>query len=308
MRRTLLTAMSVLIAVVALACTGEVKTAGELTSTPSTSSLGGPTEIPTQVSQPTVAPTETPTPSPTATPTLTPTATPIPGPTSVLSSASFSIDAGSGSAPHTVEFSNTSEGYMTFVEWDFGDRTSSTDESPSHRYTIAGTYSVTLRISGPGGDNTTAMSNAITVKPGPAISLEIDPPTATLAVQEGTQFTAVARDEFGNVVPSRIVWSVTGIGGSITDGGVFTADTLAGSYPDTISASIVTDSGDMNVTASATVKPGPIFSAVVEPDEVTLDIGVSHQFTFQAFDAFDNEIEDIVAKWAVPLDVGEIDS
>ena len=55
----------------------------------------------------------------------------------------------------------------------------SADESPSHRYTIAGTYDVTLIVIGPGGEDTTGIADAVTVEPGPAVALEVSPPTAT---------------------------------------------------------------------------------------------------------------------------------
>ncbi|MEM6801980.1 MAG: S8 family serine peptidase [Bacteroidota bacterium] len=49
-----------------------------------------------------------------------------------------------------VNFNNTSTGALSY-EWDFGDGTTSTDQNPSHDYTLAGTYTVTLVVSGSGG-------------------------------------------------------------------------------------------------------------------------------------------------------------
>ena len=94
---------------------------------------------PVVIEAPEVKPTATP--APTATPTPTPTSTPTPVPPE----ASFSVDQESGSAPLVVQFQNTSNGPVTTLEWDFGDGTASADQSPSHRYTIAGSYTVTLK-------------------------------------------------------------------------------------------------------------------------------------------------------------------
>lgn len=47
-------------------------------------------------------------------------------------------------------------------------------------------------------------------------------------------------------------WAVVGDGGSITDGGIFTASTLAGEYPDTIKASAEVGSHDLDATGSVT--------------------------------------------------------
>ena len=152
------------------------------------------------------------------------------------------------------------------------------------------------------------MSDLITIEPGPPVRIEISPPTAALAVQEGTQFTAVARDEFGNVVPSTFDWATKGEGGSITENGLFTAGTVAGAFTDTVAASLQRESGELVGSASITVEPGPLSRVVVEPAEVTLDIGATRSFSFSAFDAFDNETTDVIATWTVPPDLGSIDA
>ena len=113
------------------------------------------------------------------------------------------------------------------MKWGFGDGSTSTDQTPTHRYTIAGSYTVRLEVSGPGGTDTRVMADLITVEPGPPVSLEVSPSTATLTVQEVDQFTAVARDEFGNVVPREVPWAIAGAGGSISTAGRFIADRVA---------------------------------------------------------------------------------
>jgi len=52
----------------------------------------------------------------------------------------------SGCAPLTVNFTNTSSNALSFV-WNFGDGTTSTTFSPTHIFTSAGTYTVTLSAS-----------------------------------------------------------------------------------------------------------------------------------------------------------------
>ncbi|WP_207495651.1 PKD domain-containing protein [Aridibaculum aurantiacum] len=49
----------------------------------------------------------------------------------------------SACAPHTITFDNNSQGGESF-EWDFGDGTTSTEQSPTKTYTIPGTYNITL--------------------------------------------------------------------------------------------------------------------------------------------------------------------
>ena len=90
-------------------------------------------------------------------------------------SASFLVDVDSGSAPLVVDFNNTSQGPATAVEWDFGDGATSTNLSPVHHYTVAGTYDVKLSVSRPGGSGASVMTQLITVEPGPVTKVQVEP-------------------------------------------------------------------------------------------------------------------------------------
>ena len=69
--------------------------------------------------------------------------------------ALFNASPTSGEAPLTVTFTNTSTGDPTPTYlWTFGDGTESTQTSPSHTYSTAGDYIVTLEASNSGGDDT----------------------------------------------------------------------------------------------------------------------------------------------------------
>ena len=57
--------------------------------------------------------------------------------------ASFNASALSGPAPLTVSFGNTSTNATSYT-WAFGDGAGSTDVSPSHTFTVPGSYNVTL--------------------------------------------------------------------------------------------------------------------------------------------------------------------
>jgi YVTN family beta-propeller protein len=77
--------------------------------------------------------------------------------------ASFSSNANSGNAPLSVTFTDTSTGSPTSWKWNFGDGTYSTVQNPTHIYSTAGKYTVTLTASNTAGSNTIAKSNYITV-------------------------------------------------------------------------------------------------------------------------------------------------
>ena len=77
--------------------------------------------------------------------------------------AAFTVSPTSGKAPLTVKFTDKSKDAYNY-NWDFGDKTTSTLQSPSHKYTKAGKYTVTLTVKNAAGKNTMKKSNYITVK------------------------------------------------------------------------------------------------------------------------------------------------
>ncbi|HTB64163.1 MAG TPA: PKD domain-containing protein, partial [Opitutales bacterium] len=50
-----------------------------------------------------------------------------------------------------VSFQDQSIGQITSWHWDFGDKTSSTEQNPQHTYAAPGNYIVVLDIEGPAG-------------------------------------------------------------------------------------------------------------------------------------------------------------
>jgi PKD repeat protein len=63
-----------------------------------------------------------------------------------------------------VDFANTSTGDYATSQWDFGDGEISTLKNPTHVYTKAGAYSVSLTVSGLGGTDSMRRANYITVR------------------------------------------------------------------------------------------------------------------------------------------------
>lgn len=251
---------------------------------------------------PTPTPTSTPTPIPT--PTQTPTPTPIPRPV-----ASFSVDVSSGSAALNVQFSDSSDGPVTAWEWDFGDGSSSTERNPAHEYTLSGTHTVQLTVSGPGGSDSSTLAESIQVEPAALAAVSVSPALLTLGVLEASALSAQALDAYGNELDdATFEWEVPSPSGSIDLAGRFTAGTEAGTFEGLVR--VVASSGGQAVEAAVdvVVVPGPMASVVLEPQEVTLDIGGSQEFTVSAFDEFGNEIVDVLSSWINRADVGVMDA
>jgi len=78
--------------------------------------------------------------------------------------ANFSATPTSGNAPLNVTFTDESTGTLLSAwAWDFGDGGTSAQQNPTHQYTTAGTYTVSLTVTGFAGPDTETKTNYITV-------------------------------------------------------------------------------------------------------------------------------------------------
>jgi beta propeller repeat protein len=75
------------------------------------------------------------------------------GTISYLPVAAFTASPTSGKAPLTVKFADKSTD-VYYWTWNFGDGTTSTDQSPTHKYMKAGKYTVTLTVKNAAGSST----------------------------------------------------------------------------------------------------------------------------------------------------------
>jgi hypothetical protein len=123
--------------------------------------------------------------------------------------------------------------------------------------TTAGT--ATLTASAPGALSST---QAVTVSGSAAVSLRVDPATATVPLGSTAAFTAVGLDAFGNPLPSvSASWSL----GPGTPGAVAPASGPTTTYTATgrvgtgqIVATVSTSDGPLTATAQVTVTPPPV--------------------------------------------------
>ncbi|MCX9076688.1 MAG: PKD domain-containing protein, partial [Candidatus Methanoperedens sp.] len=77
--------------------------------------------------------------------------------------ARFSAEPSTGEAPLDVRFVDESVGTVTGWDWDFGDGSVSRDRNPSHTFEETGEYTVSLAVSGPGGESPVAFRGAVRV-------------------------------------------------------------------------------------------------------------------------------------------------
>ena len=96
--------------------------------------------------------------------------------------AQFTAGPTNGPAPLTVNFTNLSSGSASY-SWNFGDSTSSTNANPSHTYTNAGFFTVSLQAISASATNTITQTNYLTVT-----TSTVPPPTIVSVGESGTNF------------------------------------------------------------------------------------------------------------------------
>jgi len=114
--------------------------------------------------------------------------------------AQFSGSPTSGNVPLTVNFTDSSTGTITSWSWTFGDSGTSTAQNPSHQYTSAGTYTVSLTVSGPGGNDTNTKTNYIVVN-------NILPPVADFSGSPTSGFKPLTVNFTNTSTGSVTAWS-----------------------------------------------------------------------------------------------------
>ncbi len=115
--------------------------------------------------------------------------------------ASFVGSPTSGPVPLSVAFTDLSTGMVTSWLWDFGDGTTSTSQHPTHVYNIAGYYTVSLTVSGPGGMDT-QVSPAYVTATAPMLVAGVVVPSTVQANASWPMFTVRLEDGLGNLITS----------------------------------------------------------------------------------------------------------
>lgn len=164
--------------------------------------------------------------------------------------ANFSGTPTSGTEPLTVAFTDLSTGSITSWSWTFGDGGTSTTQNPSYQYTAAGTYNVTLTVTGPGGSDGETKNGYITVNP-------CTPPTAGF-VGSPTSGNYPLNVNFTNQSTGAASYSWTfGDGGTSTSANPSHTYTSAGTYTVTLTAINTCGSDQMVRTNYITITTPP---------------------------------------------------
>jgi uncharacterized repeat protein (TIGR01451 family) len=178
-----------------------------------------------------------------------------------LLAAGFSADPVTGTVPLTVTFTNSSTGASTYL-WTFGDGSTSTATNPTHVYTQAGVYTVTLTASNEGSSDTLTRTHYITATETPVAGFSADPLTGTVPLT--VTFTN------SSTGASTYFWDF-GDGSSfiIPDSSFTHVYTQAGVYTVTLTASNEGLSDTLTRTGYITVTDIPITGLTLTNDSPT---------------------------------------
>ncbi len=184
--------------------------------------------------------------------------------------AAFTVSPATGTAGQTTfAFTNQSSGNISSQLWTFGDGFTSATVSPTHVFATAGTFIVTLTVSGSGG--TSSASQTVTVNSpapaGPSVSAAFSFTPASPAVND-----AVAFSDQSTGSPSAWSWSF-GDGATSTAQNPTHAFAAPGTYTVTLTASNVISSA--STSRSVTVAPLAPAHALVSVTAQTDGIGGS---------------------------------
>ncbi len=113
---------------------------------------------------------------------------------------------------------------------------------------VAGTFTNTIQATS-GAISGVATVNVVAT---PALAtITVLPNPAQLLTGAAQQFVATGRDQFGNIFPIVPVWTVVAGGGAINATGLFTAGAVAGTFTNTVQATVGAKFGTATVIVTA---------------------------------------------------------
>jgi PKD repeat protein len=218
----------------------------------------------------------------------------VAGPGGSGPTASFTASSTSGTAPLTVNFTDTSSGSPTSWAWTFGDGGTSTSPSPTHTYTATGTYTATLTVTNGQGSSSASRTITVSQPSGPTASFTASPTSGTVPLT--VNFTDTSSGS-----PTSWAWTF-GDGGTSTSPSPTHTYTATGTYTATLTVTngqgssstsrtitvdqtaVIAPSDDAEVRQSGTPEPGsaPSFSVDGSPVRdglLKFDVNVGGQIT-----------------------------
>jgi len=222
-----------------------------------------------------------------------------PGPAAYLTVTNIANPATAGNPSDVTvtaydQFGNISTGYTGTIHFTSNDPYPATLPAdytfvPGDHGTHTFTAGVTLYTAGSRTVTATDINNptitgsqTVDVNPGPTTTVTISPaPTATVTAGENLQFSAEARDQYGNLITDRetdFTWQGTDATGLFHETRAGTCNVNA------------TYQGITSPDTQVTVNPASLDHVVISPDDVTLPVDGTQAYTVDSYDQYNNLI------------------
>ncbi len=181
--------------------------------------------------------------------------------------ASFTFTGGTILTAVSVSFNGTTsydpDGTIVGYSWDFGDGSTGSGATPTHSYSIAGTYSVKLNVTdNSGSTNVSTQTVTITDRP-PTIALTQSATTATSG--QAIVITISASDPDGTIATTTVNWgdgtTDTIPGPPTTDSHIYSLGAGSSSATYTITVTVHDNSGSTISVTSSPITVQPIQSS-----------------------------------------------
>ncbi|MCB9189479.1 MAG: PKD domain-containing protein [Flavobacteriales bacterium] len=193
--------------------------------------------------------------------------------------AFYNTSLTNGCEPLTVDFTQLSQGSNLFFSWDFGDGNVSTVYSPTHTFTTAGTYTVSLFVNDGCSYDTTTVD--ITVHPSPYVDFTSSPDS--VCVNSPFQFNNMS------VGLASSTWDFgDGVGSSLLTNPTYSYD-QTGIYTVMLTGIGLTNGCSTTVShpVVVSVQPTAAFTAVPMSGCVPLDVDFTNQSSNYSFTSWD---------------------
>jgi alpha-tubulin suppressor-like RCC1 family protein len=174
--------------------------------------------------------------------------------------------------------------------------------------TRAGVYPAAVTVEATHGSVTKTATSDVTITPSPLDHVVLKPVPAAVQAGQSQQFTAKARDRFGNAIPSlTYVFRAEEEAGQMdVDGGMFTAGTKAATYSEAVTVEVTEGSVTRGMAADLIISHGPLDGVVITPHPAYVARGLAQQFSAVGLDLFGNRTSDTTFTWSVEIGGGTI--
>ncbi|MBE0518974.1 MAG: right-handed parallel beta-helix repeat-containing protein [Thermoplasmata archaeon] len=137
----------------------------------------------------------------------------------------------------------------------------------------------------------------INIVPGPLETIIITPLDVTVVAGSQTQFSATAHDEYNNSI-SDLTFEWSTLIGSVSDEGLFTAQTTAG-----VSGYLNATVDDVTTHVQIEIVPDQLTHIVVSEPMIDVIAGRTENFTAIGYDQYENAVPDLAFTWTTNVGV-----